>query len=71
MIPIDSPDLHLPTVSGTGIPVVDACPSREAFEEFAGSSESLGTLRDVDLPPRRVQRLGDLRVAHVRREVPA
>ena len=56
--PPDAAELHVCVVTENGISVYDACPSREAFEEF--SRDFPATVVAVGLPAPRIVPLGDV-----------
>ena len=66
---IDTLDVHLCISRDGGLTVFDACPTRAVFEEFTTSDMFLGAVADAGLPVPRIEGLGDIQVAHLRREV--
>jgi hypothetical protein len=53
-------DLHLCVTSGTGIVVLDACPSREVAEAFQRGPEFAEAVSSAGLPAPRIESLGDI-----------
>ena len=58
--PPDNFELHACVVTGSGITVYDACPTREIFEGFSVSSEFRGVLDAAGLPTPRIEPLGEV-----------
>jgi len=61
--PAESLDLHVCIVRDGGISVYDACPDRETFESFSSSADLAAVLAAADLPPARIERIGDVYAA--------
>jgi len=66
---LEALDVHLCITRDGGLTVFDACPTREIYEEFTRSETFLGAIAAAGLPAPRVSGLGDIQVAHVRREI--
>ncbi|WP_445189264.1 hypothetical protein ACTXG6_19750 [Pseudonocardia sp. Cha107L01] len=58
--PPDTFELHACVVTGVGITVYDACPTREVFEGFSIGPEFLGSLAAAGLPRPRIEPLGEV-----------
>jgi hypothetical protein len=65
----DAVDLHACVVGDHGIVVLDACPSREAFDGFTASAEFLTAVADAGLPQPVVTALGEVHRARLRQAV--
>jgi len=63
--------LHVCTTRADGVTVVDACPSREVFEDFSTGPDFAAALQAAGLPTPRIEHLGDVHRALMRPEVPA
>lgn len=57
--------LHALIRTGTGVAILDACPSREVHEAFAASAQFREALAVVGLPEPRIAALGDVEWLHV------
>ena len=66
---IDNLDVHLCVVRETGLTVFDACPTKAAYDEFTGSEMFRGAVTAAGLPAPRIEGVGDLRVAHLSKEI--
>jgi hypothetical protein len=66
---IDTLDVHLCISRENGLTVFDACPAKAIYEEFTGSDTFREAVDAAGLPAPRIEGLGDVRVAHLRREV--
>jgi len=66
---IDTLDVHLCIVREDGLTVFDACPGRAVYEEFTTSDTFRDAVAAAGLPAPRIEGLGDVQVAHLRREV--
>jgi hypothetical protein len=66
---IDSLDVHLCIVRDDGLTVFDACPSKAVYEEFTTSDMFREAVSAAGLPARRIEGLGNVRVAHLRQEL--
>jgi hypothetical protein len=53
-------ELHACVVTGAGITVYDACPTREVFEGFSISTEFGRAIATAGLPPPRIEPLGQV-----------
>ncbi len=62
-------DLHVCVARDDGIVVLDACPSREVFTDFAQSPEFLSAVAAAGLPTPRVEPLGDVHSAELKAPV--
>lgn len=60
----ESVDLHVCVAEDGGILVLDACPSRAAFEGFGDSQEFRSALSAAGLPQPRVEGLGEVHCVH-------
>lgn len=69
VLPTDDLDLHVCVVTGSGITVFDACPSRDVFEGFSRSPEFLDTVSAAGLLAPRLGPLGEVRDLRVREGV--
>ena len=58
--PPDTFELHACVVTGSGITVYDACPTREVFEGFSVSPEFRGAVAAAGLPAPRIEPLGEV-----------
>jgi hypothetical protein len=67
--PPETFELHACVVSGAGITVYDACPTREIFESFSTGPEFRGALAAAGLPAPRVEPLGEVHDAVAGRSV--
>lgn len=65
VFPPDSFSLHICVTGERGIVVLDACPTREVFEEFHRSAEFLTALADAGLPQPRVEPLGTVHSTYI------
>ena len=63
--PVQTLLLHALLRTGTGVAILDACPSKEVHEAFAASAELRGALAGVGLPEPRIEALGDVEWLHV------
>jgi hypothetical protein len=61
--------LHICVATATGITVYDACPTRDAFESFRRSAAFRSAVAAAQLPPPRIEPLGEVHQAVARREV--
>jgi hypothetical protein len=61
--------LHVCIVREHGLLILDSCPSRAAFDEFAASDAFAFAVRDAGLPHPRVVHLGEVHSAQLREEV--
>ena len=66
---VDNLDVHLCIVRDDGLTVFDACPGKAVYEEFSASDMFRGAVAAAGLPAPRIEGLGDIQVAHLRREV--
>ena len=66
---IDALDVHLCIARDDGLTVFDACPGKAVYEEFTGSDAFRDAVAAAGLPAPRIEGLGDVQVAHLRREV--
>lgn len=62
-------DLHVCAEHAGGLVVLDACPSRAAFEAFSRGAPFTGAVRDAGLPAPRIVDLGEVRRAALREPV--
>jgi hypothetical protein len=67
--PPDAFTLHVCVVTAIGITVYDACPSRDVFEEFSQSAAFRSAVAAAQLPPPRIEALGEVHQAVARSEV--
>jgi len=68
---VETLDVHLCVVTDSGLTVFDACPSREVYASFTASDTFRGAIAAAGLPEPRIQGLGGIEVAHLRKEVRA
>lgn len=61
--------LHVCVVRDDGITVLDACPSRQVFEDFAASAEFADAVTRAGLPHPRVTPRGEVHSACLREAV--
>lgn len=59
-VPAAALHLHVCVPDGDGLWIYDACPSREAFEQFSGGQEFRALLADAGLPAPQVRQVGDV-----------
>ena len=67
--PPETMDLHVCIRTDTGLTVMDACPSREVFEEFSASTDFHSVISACGLPEPKVQGLGTVHHARLRAPV--
>ena len=66
---IENLDVHLCIVREDGLTVFDACPTKADYEQFSGSEMFRDAVAAAGLPAPRIEGLGDVRVAHLSKEV--
>jgi hypothetical protein len=66
---IETLDVHLCIVRDDGLTVFDACPGKAVHEQFTRSDAFRDAVAAAGLPEPRIEGLGDVRVAHLSREV--
>ena len=49
--------------------VLDACPTKADYEQFTGSDMFRDAVAGAGLPAPRIEGLGDVRVAHLSKEI--
>lgn len=59
-VPPDALHLHVCVRNDDGLSVYDACPTREAFQDFAASDQFRSLLRTAGLPLPTLSLLGDV-----------
>jgi hypothetical protein len=62
-------DVHLRIVRVDGLTVFDACPTKADYEQFTGSDMFRDAVAAAGLPAPRIEGLGDVRVAHLSKEI--
>ena len=66
---VENLDVHLCIVREDGLTVFDACPTRADYEQFTGSDMFRDAVSSAGLPAPRIEGLGDVRVAHLSKEI--
>ncbi len=66
---VETLDVHLCVTRDDGLTVFDACPSREVHASFTASDMFREAVAAAGLPVPRIEGLGGIQVAHLRREV--
>ena len=66
---IDALDVHLCIVRDDGLTVLDACPTKVDYEQFTTSDMFRDAVTSAGLPAPRIEGLGNVRVAHLSKEV--
>jgi hypothetical protein len=66
---IENLDVHLCIVRDDGLTVFDACPTKADYEQFTGSDLFRDAVAAAGLPAPRIEGLGDVRVAHLSKEI--
>jgi hypothetical protein len=62
-VPASSLPFHCCIETEEGITILDACPSREDFESFSTSDQTLTGMREAGLPAPTVTQLGEVHAA--------
>lgn len=67
--PLETLDVQIAARRDDGITVLDACPTKDVFDEFTTGDTFRDAIEAVGLPVPRVEGIGPIDVAHLREEV--